>query len=79
MPEAPVAASRCPLLAALTRPPPPRHAVSMLGQLWRRAGVAYRAKVGKELASHGAHIRQPCRVGGEGCGAARWFGLRAAT
>ena len=25
----------------------------MLGQLWRRAGVAYRAKVGKELASRG--------------------------
>ena len=30
--------------------------MSMLGGLWKRAGAAYRAQVGKELASRGARV-----------------------
>ena len=32
---------------------PPSCAGGLLQKLWSRAGVAYRAKVGKELAGHG--------------------------
>ena len=37
-------------------------------KMWQRAGVAYRAKVGKELASHGAPLHLPPVVSLLWCG-----------